>query len=71
MKTGQIVTLKSGGPLMAVAEILRPSTTTEAKEAPEEVVDCVWYQGREFVHGKFPANSLECVPVPAFTAKSR
>jgi uncharacterized protein YodC (DUF2158 family) len=62
MKTGQVVRLKSGGPLMAVVEIQKQ---TGATGEPEQLVDCVWFEGKAFVRGKFGIDNLECLATPA------
>jgi uncharacterized protein YodC (DUF2158 family) len=61
MKTGQVVRLKTGGPLMAVVEI-QPQTS--ASSSNEQIVDCVWFEGKAFVRGKFALNALECLATP-------
>ena len=65
MKSGQIVRLKSGGPLMAVVELKEPQNPVCETE---QVADCVWFEGHAFVRGKFPANSLEALSPLGFSA---
>ena len=65
MKTGQVVRLKTGGPLMEVVEIQSlPAPTSDS----EPIVDCVWFEGKAFVRGKFAADALECLVTPALAA---
>jgi uncharacterized protein YodC (DUF2158 family) len=65
MKSGQVVRLKSGGPLMAVVEI-QSQPAPAAGGGP--LVDCVWFEGKAFVRGKFAADALECLVTPARAA---
>jgi len=62
MKTGQVVRLKTGGPLMAVVEV---QPQTDASGENEQLVDCVWLSGKAFARGKFRADDLECLVSPA------
>lgn len=56
MKTGDVVRLRSGGPLMTVDErLIEP-----AQEAGE--VRCIWFEGDEVKRGTFPAAALIEVP---------
>jgi len=52
---------------MAVVEVQVPSF---APANGDQVVDCVWFEGKTFVRGKFPSGSLEamCCPVAAAQA---
>jgi uncharacterized protein YodC (DUF2158 family) len=63
MKTGQVVRLKTGGPLMAIVEVQPPVGVAAAIE--ERLVDCVWFEGKAFVRGKFTADALECLAAPS------
>ncbi len=65
MQTGQVVRLKTGGPLMAVVEIQKQ---TDVSGLPEQLVDCVWFEGKAFVRGKFGIDNLECLASPAIAA---
>jgi len=67
MKSGQVVRQKNGGPLMAIVEVQRPSP---ASPGGEEVVDCVWFEGKSFVRGKFSAGSLETLQAPVMVGKA-
>lgn len=46
-KSGDVVTLKSGGPDMTV-------TDTSMGQ-----IACVWFDGKKQVYGSFPAEALE------------
>jgi hypothetical protein len=61
MRTGQVVRLKTSGILMAVAQIEEPPIPADHGE---QVVDCVYNEGKGFVHGKFSSDSLEEVTCP-------
>ena len=63
MKTGQVVRLKTGGSLMAVVEIEDPGTG-------RQVADCVWFEDKAFVRGKFSAEALEPLPNPTIAGKA-
>lgn len=59
MKSGELVRLKSGGPIMAVVSVAGPVIGSENSE---QLVECVWIFGTEFRVGIFPEYSLEPVP---------
>jgi uncharacterized protein YodC (DUF2158 family) len=50
-ETGQIVTLKSGGPQMTVQ-------TSSAKDGYSH---CQWFAGKKLEQGRFPAESMKLV----------
>lgn len=49
-KVGDVVELKSGGPLMTVSEI------NAGHEADE--IECQWFGGKKLEVGRFPPESL-------------
>lgn len=51
---GEIVKLKSGGPEMTVQTV---------PNAADKYYNCQWFAGKKLEHGRFPADSLECVKV--------
>jgi uncharacterized protein YodC (DUF2158 family) len=53
------VRLKSGGPMMGVVSV--DGLAVDSEKA-QRLVECVWTCGKEFLLGKFPAESLEPVP---------
>jgi uncharacterized protein YodC (DUF2158 family) len=67
MKTGQVVKLKNGGPLMAVVDI---EGLTVCPDSGKQLVDCVWFEGKAFVRGKFSACSLQAVSSPAMAGQA-
>ncbi|MBI6887208.1 YodC family protein [Pseudomonas putida] len=50
-KVGDLVRIKSGGPVMTVQAVLKSSN----------LFDCQWFAGKKLEVGRFPADSL--VPV--------
>ncbi len=50
MKTGDVVKLKSGGPLMTINNMSKGGLTTHAQ--------CVWFKGSTLLRGEFNANLL-------------
>ena len=50
LKVGDVVQLKSGGPLMTVRAI------------EENSVFCVWFDGKDTKSGRFPGATLTLVP---------
>jgi len=59
IKSGDIVRLKSGGPIMGVVSVDRSSSSLGKSQC---LVECVWISGAEFRTGKFTLDSLEFVP---------
>jgi uncharacterized protein YodC (DUF2158 family) len=58
IKPGDDVVLKSGGPKMAVQEMVRnPKTGVEEAE-------CLWFVNRQPKYGKFALNLLRVVEAP-------
>jgi len=53
-KAGDVVQLKSGGPLMTVTEVGIDTSGT-----PE--VWCTWFAGTEQKHGHFPAETVKAI----------
>ena len=51
LKIGDLVILKSGGPIMTVAEM-------DAAYGPAGVL-CKWFSGKKLESGRFPVASLE------------
>ncbi len=49
LKTGDLVTLKSGGPIMTVQEAAHG----------DDHVWCQWFSGKKLERGRFPIASLE------------
>jgi len=50
LKVGDVVQLKSGGPLMTVRSV------------DENSVLCVWFDGKDSKSGRFPGATLNLVP---------
>jgi uncharacterized protein YodC (DUF2158 family) len=53
---GDLVVLKSGGPVMTVEE------TFEIRPGKEEQVRCQWFSGKKLESGVFPVASLKAPP---------
>jgi uncharacterized protein YodC (DUF2158 family) len=53
-KTGDLVRLRSGGPIMTAERVF--------SEVPEPYVRCAWFDARELAHGaSFKTEALEFV----------
>ena len=50
---GSVVQLRSGGPMMTVAEVFWPHGSKEEK------IDCVWFDDAQLQHGRFPPRTLK------------
>jgi uncharacterized protein YodC (DUF2158 family) len=57
---GDVVQLKSGGPLMTVDNI-----------DPHDMINCMWFDGREKKSGVFPAATLKPVNNSPMSAAPR
>lgn len=51
-KVGEIVKLRSGGPLMTVESV-------DEREGPDVEVACVWFERNAHKNGRFKAATLE------------
>ena len=58
MKEGDIVKLKSGGPLMTIQVIDSWGIYTGDHDYPKDQAKCFWFDGNEMKEGIFKLNSL-------------
>lgn len=56
IEVGTIVKLTSGGPDMAVSEVM-----TNSHDRPADRFRCQWFAGKKLDSGVFPMDSLEIV----------
>jgi uncharacterized protein YodC (DUF2158 family) len=52
---------------MAVVDI---EGLTVCPDSGEQLVDCVWFEGKAFVRGKFSACTLQAVSSPAMAGQA-
>ena len=58
MKVGDVVKLKSGGPLMTIQEIDHWGIVYSGGNYPKDQAKCFWFDGNEMKEGIFKLDSL-------------
>jgi uncharacterized protein YodC (DUF2158 family) len=62
IKVGEVVRLKSGGPMMTVKKVEQFNSVMSA--------NCDWFEGSEPKYGMFPVTSLKVVEEESSAARS-